>query len=353
MSALLDNIVNVTITLESPPASGASYSNILLVSKVPESPSETMDDLTVITSPADLKKYGYKADDPVYVAASIVFSQSPCPKKVYVTARKVAEEPTLETLDVTLDRINTAEWYGFALCGYTEKADIEAAIKWAEAHEKLFCYTYHDADRPTSLQGYFRTYDVYADSTDDSGCDYVALALMAKCFGYEPGSETWALKNLAAVPTSVITADKVMEYQDKNSTCYVNVDGTSITQGGKTIGGEWIDVIRFRDYLTNEIKARVFAYLVANKKVPYTDAGITGIHGQVIAALKAGQQTGGIPDVEYDDAGNEIAPYTITVPRSYQIDKATKQTRKLPVIKFTARLAGAIHAAEVSGVLGY
>ena len=44
--------------------------------------------------------------------------------------------------------------------------------------------------------------------------------------------------------------------------------------GGKTGGGEWIDVIRFRDWLQNDMQVRVVNLLIVNPKIPYTDNGI-------------------------------------------------------------------------------
>ena len=55
----------------------------------------------------------------------------------------------------------------------------------------------------------------------------------------------------------------------------------SITQNGKVAAGEWIDVIRFRDWLQEEITVNVFNALVNSDKVPYTDDGIAIIETQI------------------------------------------------------------------------
>ena len=117
--------------------------------------------------------------------------------------------------------------------------------------------------------------------------------------------------------------------------------------------GEWIDVIRFRDWLAEEIKVYVLNVLVNNEKVPYTDAGIAIIEGAIRQSLRQGQVNGGIAPVEYDEEGNKNLGYTVTVPLAANISANQKASRILTDVKFTARLAGAIHVVEIKGSLTY
>ena len=45
--------------------------------------------------------------------------------------------------------------------------------------------------------------------------------------------------------------------------------------------------------------------------------------------------------------------YTITAPKAAELDAATRKTRVLPKVKWTAQLAGALIATEISGTLNY
>ena len=104
--------------------------------------------------------------------------------------------------------------------------------------------------------------------------------------------ETWGLKPLAAVyPCKLSTAMK--KYCDENCvtyfTTYAKKNITS-SMGGKVLGNEWIDTIRFRDWLQNDMQERVFNLLVLNQKVPFTDEGITAIEGKMEESLKEGQK---------------------------------------------------------------
>ena len=69
-----------------------------------------------------------------------------------------------------------------------------------------------------------------------------------------------------------------------NFSYVITVASKNITQGGKTGGGEWIDVIRFRDWLQNDMQVRVANLFITNPKIPYTDKGIGLIQNQMIAS---------------------------------------------------------------------
>ena len=176
---------------------------------------------------------------------------------------------------------------------------------------------------------------------------------MATCFGYEPGAETWALKTLKGITPSVLTAAKLASLRVKNVNVYQTIANRDVTSEGKVGTGEWIDVVRLRHWLINELQFQVFAYLAKQTKVPYNDAGITGIQNVVEAVLAGAQKTGGIDTDQYDEDGNVTKGYEVVVPRSANISAAEKKSRKLTGITFVARLAGAIHAAVLKGKLVY
>jgi len=73
----------------------------------------------------------------------------------------------------------------------------------------------------------------------------------------------------------------------------------------------------------------------------------------MIKALQLGQRRGGIAPTEYDEDSNEIPGWKISVPLAANISANTKASRILEDMTFTARLAGAIHVAEITGSLVY
>ena len=73
--------------------------------------------------------------------------------------------------------------------------------------------------------------------------------------------------------------------EEENLNYYVPCAGRDITRDGKMIGGEWVDIIRFRDWLKNQMQIRIYELFVKHPKIPYTDAGIVLVQNQMEAVL--------------------------------------------------------------------
>lgn len=251
------------------------------------------------------------------------------------------------------------DFYGIAMTSRAD-ADILAMANWAEANNKLFGTCVSGSDvldgsdntdiaSQLMLNNFYRTFSFYhADAAD-----YPEVAVMSRCFTAVPGSETWALKRLAGVKVDALTETQFNVLVAKNVNTFERFRNLSLTQTGKVSAGEWIDVIRFRDWLAEEIKVNVLNALVNNEKVPYTDAGIAVIEGAIRQSLRQGQVNGGIAPVEYDEEGNKNLGYTVEVPLASNISPNQKASRILTDVKFTARLSGAIHVVEIRGSLTY
>jgi len=286
----------------------------------------------------------------VYDAAAVAFSQLVKPSRLYV-ATNVTAEDSPESLSDTLDRAaaNTA-WFVICPAGLTGKN--EDIAKWAEAHEKMACFTVTGTKSSLSVDTYQNSFEIY--SPDKIEADkYINVAFAVTGLQYQPGSETWSFKTLAAVSPAELTVTQMQALQEANISYYTEYGNKYITQGGKTVGGEWIDVIRFMLWLKSFMQECVYNLFVTHPKIPYTDNGIAQVQTQMVYALKRGQAMGGIAPTEYDEDGNPVPGYTVTVPRARDLTQAERSSRELKNCKFTARLAGAIHYVEIRGVLEY
>ena len=252
------------------------------------------------------------------------------------------------------------DWYGWAFTSRAQ-ADILAAAAWTESVRKIFGTSIaepgaYEPDVTTDTgyllynDNYFRTFWFYHEK---AATDFPECAVFARCFAVLPGGETWALKKLGGVTTDGLTETQYNAITKKNGNTFERFRNISITQNGKVAAGEWIDVIRFRDWLQEEITVNVVNLLINRDKVPYTDEGIAMIEARIRQALELGQRRGGITPTEYDEDGNENLGFVIEVPLSSQISANQKASRVLTDVKFTARLAGAIHVVEIYGSLTY
>lgn len=238
------------------------------------------------------------------------------------------------------------DWYGLLLDS-SSSAEVSAAAAWVESNKKVFGYvtsdTAHLSTGSTSAiaytlktAGYTRTDGIYRAALGTSTA-WSAAAWMASQFVRAPGNATAAYKTLAGIEPDALTAAERAAMESCSLNFYTTAGGVAITYPGKTASGEWIDVVRDLDWMRARLQEAVYAVLVANGKVPFTDEGIGIVAAAVRAVLTAAV------------AANVLASFTLTVPRASAVSTANKSARNLPGVSFTGVLAGAIHTAAVTG----
>jgi len=358
MSEILDNIVNCNISIESPVEDSASFGTIMLIGDGPLKSGKDLKAVDKYASLAEVADAGWQEDEAVYKAARIAFLQEHKPELIYIAVRQGASSAAddaeesltnLEKFSETVKRvIGTACWNGLALVG-AEDTDINEVAELIESTEKIFAFSTQEKKNPVLRKDYMRTFGIYSETADENA----HVAWLAEGFSYDPGSETWAYKMLKGVTASELTTREMRSLEEENLNYYIPCAGKNITRDGKVIGGEWIDVIRFRDWLKNQMQIRIFELFIKNPKIPYLDTGITLVENQMRAALQAGQEAGGIAETEFDENDEPVEGYTITVPRAASLSSTQRASRTLRDCKFTARLAGAIHIVELNGNLVY
>ena len=126
----------------------------------------------------------------------------------------------------------------------------------------------------------------------------------------------------------------------------------NLTRGGKVAGGEWVDVIRFRDWLQDVMQGNLVATLIIRPKLPYTDEGLAVIESSMIKSLEEGVKAGGVVDWRDSGEGQLVRGYTVTVPQAKDVPFNIKASR-VAHVSFSAYLTGAIHAIEVTGSFTY
>ena len=386
MSKNFDLIATVDIDIQNPIVDETSFDNLLIVGPLPKvAPDKAPPKVGAYSSLDEVLAAGWVASgdgaDPVGAAAQVAFSQSPSPSTVYIApiqtktvpaegeesgeaAEVVEAEPTVETIQRA---VATSGWYVVCTAG-VDPAEYEGIAAYIETQEKMFVYTEMDyfgageKGENASYVGavYFRSMGVYGKEESDQAVEdvpganaYINVAFAAKWLNYESGSETSAFKTLSSVYPSELTTTEMKALESESMNFFIAVGNKNITMNGKTRGGEWADVIRFRDWLKNDMQLAVVNLFVTRPKVPYTDSGIALVQNQMIASLKRGQNVGGIAEDEFDEDGNTIPGFVTSVPLSSSITTSEKASRKLRKCKFKARLAGAIHFAEITGSLTY
>lgn len=340
------------ITQEDPPLNPVTWNYV----------RELPPEVGIYTALTDVSDAGWTTvgvtADPIGLAAAVAFSQNPKPDKIYIAYQKWTGSG-LEDIGTTLARAKTfGGWYVVCPAGVPE-VQFETMAQWTEANVNLFGYTFVGETDPVG-SGYYRSFgfdgkvkDIVLEGENPNSNAYMSVGAAVKCLSYQSGSETWAYKSLGGLTPSDFSATHEALLEAANLNYYETLAGLNVTRNGKVKAGEWIDIIRFRDWLENDMRVRVATVLLSNPKIPYTDGGIALIKSAMIASLMQGQVNGGISDTTVATDGSLIPGFSVSVPAAASISAADKAARVLNNCKFEAYLSGAIHVVKILGYLSY
>jgi hypothetical protein len=350
MGDQIDNIVKVTITRQTSVPSMASFSEHMVVGEFDDSdiPTGFSKDNRVMTFTRNEISSALPEGSFVRRAAQAQFSQSPHIRRIYI-GLKLKDESWKTALDAIAKENN--EWYALTVSTrfMPEQQDVSG---WVGMHTKLCILATSDpntVDAETGdigawarLNNHDRTAVFYHPDVGDANTEPDPVP-EAAYFGYmltkHPGSATWALKSLSAVPTYELASEQAGRAFAKNVTTYMRTAGVPITSDGRVASGEFIDVIHGIDWLSARIQNLVFTPMIQMDKIPFTDEGVQVIVSQVRAALDEGVRR------------ELLASYDISYPAVANVADNFKGERTLPDVNFTAVLAGAIHRTVIDGTV--
>jgi hypothetical protein len=256
--------------------------------------------------------------------------------------------------DMDAIQLENPGWYGVTLTtGST--AEIVALAAWIEANSKLSALDTCDTDTPTVATGadtgpgsaakqlnvsnYFRSSAWFHPNS----AAFLGAGVLGKCFPSDPGSETWKFKTIASVASvDLLTATHLANLRAKKCNSYTTFGGQALTFDGTLASGEFIDVIRFRDWLVADIQVGLATTVANLPKLPFTNAGIAAVVSAIRSSLEKGIAIGGL---------TRDVPYVIIAPLSTAVSAADKAARTLKGVSFSATLTGAIHVTTINGTV--
>ena len=125
----------------------------------------------------------------------------------------------------------------------------------------------------------------------------------------------------------------------KGYNTYENFGGRNILSEGRMVNGEFVDIIRFADWLEARMRERIYLTLVNSEKIPYTAAGFAIIEGRMREVLQEGVAVGG------------LGSFNVTVPNPRTLDPNLRANRVAEGFEFVGVLSGSVHFVSVSGKL--
>jgi hypothetical protein len=253
-----------------------------------------------------------------------------------------------------------SNWYGMCLAS-NQAYDILQAASFIEATgNRIFVASSNDSNIPTSLTtdlasqlkalSYTRTACIYSPGSYNLGID---AGWLGGQLPQTPGASTWDLKTIVGVSPDTFTAGQVTNMigvpgvgTGKNVNIYQTVGGVNITQSGIMAGGQYIDITIFIDWLRVTMQTNIFALLVNNPKIPYTDKGLTVVENAVRQTLVQGSDNGGTGGVDYSSIVVNAVPVA-------SIPSNDRAMRYVPAgsVAWSCRLTGAMQNIVVNGVV--
>jgi hypothetical protein len=245
------------------------------------------------------------------------------------------------------------DWYCFLLTS-AGTAEVKAAAGWAESNSKIYVQASPETaivnvalssatDVATYLKGRseFRTAILFHARHSE----FADAAWMGARLTFDAGSETWKFVTLAGISSDRLTDTRLSNALAKNANVYSDYGGGSITVEGKDAAGEFIDVIRGRDWQQADMQVELYNAVVAatqtTGKLPFTDQGIGTLEGCIRASLQRGVKRKFLAE----------GSVNVTVPKVDDISTADRAARKVTGIAWSAKLASAVHQGVVSGVV--
>lgn len=251
-----------------------------------------------------------------------------------------------EDISDALDAIEAAgaSFYGLAIDSRKD-AQVTEAAAWVSSRQKLFVAMGSDSTIADTLGGL--SYENTMHVTKRDAGDDADAAVLGVCMSRNLDVQqiTWAYKTLTGVPIDAgvgvddpYTSAELSAIEADGSNYYYERAGKNITWPGKTVTGEWADVVTTKHYLTARTAEAVFGALAGNPtKTPFDASGAAVIEG----ALRSVCSTAAAAQHINND-------YVVTVPDPATMTSAQRASRTLSGVTVDVTLTGAIHIVDLT-----
>jgi hypothetical protein len=268
-----------------------------------------------------------------------------------LTFKDVTPDPGIAT-DMAAIRLADADFYGVTVDEQSE-AILAALDGWAETQDVLSAGDTSDS----------RAFDS-SDSTDigkvlklasagrmlcyfslASTASYTGVGGLAERFPHDVDAAgaggTFHGKTIVGVAADPLTPTQLANLRAKNYVTYTTTANRNHTLDGMVAGGEFADKVRGLDWFRLTLETNIAAAILNNDKIAYDDKGISIIFNEMLSLGKRAE------DNELFTPGT----FSASAPKAASVSPTNKALRKLTGLVFSAQLAGAIHLAEVTGVV--
>jgi uncharacterized protein DUF3383 len=224
------------------------------------------------------------------------------------------------------------EFYAFVIDSYSE-AENNAAAAWAEANEKLFLAQSADTTNILDSAGTGVGQDFVTAGYHRSAVQYGqgsgAAGLFARQLSQDPGTSSYAFKDIVGETPNALTASQLANAKGKNILPFVIQDGSRMTLFGKAASGRSLRITSAIDFINARIREATLTVFLNAEFVPYSDRGFAQMEAAVRGVLSQVEKRGII------DPG-----WLVTVPVAADQSTANKNAGLLDSVRFNCVLPG-------------
>lgn len=287
----------------------------------------------------------FGVDSKEYKIANKLFAQTPSPQIIAIYSilyEELTGEPDdlVEALNKLIETNN--DWY-FLTCTNNSDAVVQALATWVDSQMKIFFSTTQNLGLAALMENE-NTAIYYHDDKED----FIAEGLVAIGAVNDPGSITFKFKTVNGSKAASISTTELDELHKNNGNSYIKKMGVLQTTEGKMTNGEYIDVVMGVHWLQSKMEEELMHLAVNNKKIPYSNEGISMIAGVVTSVLQRGADSGVILK---DQDGKAV--YEINILKRNEVPQNDVANRVYKGITWNAKLEGAIHLGTINGTVLY
>lgn len=226
------------------------------------------------------------------------------------------------------------EFYAFVIDSYSD-AENNAAAAFAEANEKLFLAQSADTTNILDAAGTGVGQDFFAAGYHRSAVQHgdmagnAAAGLFARQLSQDPGTTSYAYKDITGATPSALTTSQLANAKGKNLLPFILSGGSRMTMFGKAASGRSFRVTSAIDFINARIREATLAVFLNSEFVPYSDRGFAQMEAATRGVLSQVEKAGII------DPG-----WTVTVPVAAEQSTANKNAGLLDAVRFNCVLPG-------------
>lgn len=205
--------------------------------------------------------------------------------------------------------------------------------------------------------GYQRTFGQYSASSPYAVASMFGRILTTD-FNANNSTITLQFKQEPGVTAETLTSAQANALDGKRYNYFANFNnGTAIIVNGMMFGPAYVDEIYGLDWLVNRVQTDLWNLLYTSAtKIPQTDDGVNQLLNTVDAACGAAVNNGLLAPGTWQAGGfgqiktGDFLPkgYYVYAPAIATQSAADRAARKSPPIQIAAKLAGAVHSADVA-----